>query len=91
MLLIEGHELNDEIEVLIKDNGVGMTKEQLEHIFDAHIINEKSNGVGISNVQMRLQLSYGKEYGLLYESSPMKGTTVSIRIPKRRQGEYEET
>lgn len=90
MLLIEAHELKDEIEILIKDNGVGMTKDKLEHIFDANIVNEKSNGVGIHNVQMRLQLSYGKEYGLFYKSSPMEGTTVSIRIPKRGEGEYEE-
>lgn len=83
MILVEGYDRGNQIEILIKDNGVGMTKEKLEHIFEPHKAGKKSNGVGINNVQMRLQLSYGKNYGLFYESIEFEGTTVTVRIPKR--------
>ena len=47
----------------VYDNGRGMEQEVLDHIFDAKNGEEKS-GIGICNVQMRLQLYYGMEYGL---------------------------
>lgn len=83
LISIEGYELDDEIEILIKDTGIGMDEEQLKNILNPCKKNERSNGVGICNVQMRLQLTYGKEYGLFYESRKLEGTTVKIRIPKR--------
>jgi two-component system sensor histidine kinase YesM len=68
-----------------------MTEEVLSHIFDEHKHNHKSNGVGVYNVQMRLRLYYGKNYGISYESAPGVGTTATIRIPKRQvQGGYGE-
>ena len=42
---------------------------------------EKTSHVGVYNVQNRLQLYYGKEYGLVYESMPGMGTGVSVIIP----------
>ena len=90
LISIKGYDCGNEIEIIVKDTGVGMDKYQLEHIFDNCKRNEKSNGVGVSNVQMRLQLTYGKEYGLVYESKKSEGTTVKIRIPKRGELGYEE-
>ena len=90
LILIQGYDCGSEIEIIVKDTGVGMDKYQLEHIFDNCKRNEKSNGVGICNVQMRLNLTYGKEYGLIYESKKLEGTTVKIRIPKRGEIGYEE-
>ena len=90
MILIEGYDYDNDVEILVKDNGIGMNKDQLDSIFDSKKKNDKSNGVGVNNVQMRLQLSYGKEYGLVYESEPLKGTTVKIKIPKKGKSVYEE-
>ena len=90
LISIKGYDCGNEIEIIVKDTGVGMDKYQLEHIFDNCKRNEKSNGVGVSNVQMRLQLAYGKEYGLVYKSKKSEGTTVKIRIPKRGELGYEE-
>ena len=42
---------------------------------------KKTSHVGVYNVQNRLQLYYGKEYGLVYESMPGMGTGVSVIIP----------
>ena len=51
------------IYLTVYDNGRGMEQEVLDHIFDAKNGEEKS-GIGICNVQMRLQLYYGMEYGI---------------------------
>ena len=62
-------------------NALGMTKEELEHIFDKKTYTPGSGGVGVRNVQNRLQLYYGAEYGLHYVSEKGSGTTVYVRIP----------
>lgn len=90
LISISGYNYGNEIEIIVKDTGVGMDKYQLEHIFDSCKRGEKYNGVGICNVQMRLQLTYGEKYGLIYESNKSEGTTVKIRIPKKEEIEYEE-
>ncbi|MDU1278171.1 MULTISPECIES: sensor histidine kinase [Clostridium] len=90
LISIEGYNLGNEVEILIKDTGIGMEKYQIENILTPNKRSKKSNGVGIYNVQMRLQLTYGKEYGLFYESIKSEGTTVKIRIPKRGEIGYEE-
>ncbi len=54
--------------IQVIDDGVGMEPEVLEHIFEKHKVNYRSNGVGVYNVQKRLQLYYGSEYGITYES-----------------------
>ena len=68
-------------EILFTDNGIGMTEEELQHIFDKKIYKPGIGGIGVYNVQNRLQLYYGTEYGLLYRSSKGAGTTVYVRIP----------
>ncbi len=84
LIRISGFASENYIELKISDNGIGMTEEELAHIFDTHKVNYKSNGVGVYNVQMRLQLYYGKNYGISYESSLGEGTTATITIPKRK-------
>ena len=39
------------------------------------------SGVGLVNVNNRIQILFGKEYGLVIDSEPDEGTTVSIHIP----------
>ncbi|MDO4632766.1 MAG: sensor histidine kinase [Eubacteriales bacterium] len=80
-LNINGYRIADEVIIEIQDNGVGMDEETLAHIFEEHKVNYHSNGVGVYNVQKRLQLTYGAEYGLVYESRKNVGTCVTVRIP----------
>jgi two-component system, sensor histidine kinase YesM len=42
---------------------------------------EGAGGYGVFNINERIQLAFGKEYGLSYESTPGAGTTVTIRLP----------
>lgn len=68
----------------VKDNGRGMTEEQIEMLLNSKA--EKTNGfsaIGVPNIKERLQLHYGKEAGLTYKSSK-KGTIATIFLPVRR-------
>ena len=89
MLKVHGYELGERIIIDITDDGVGMDEETLKHIYDKHKVNYHSNGVGVYNVQQRLVLYYGKEYGIIYHSEKGKGTTATVVIPKKREDVHE--
>ena len=59
----------------IQDDGVGI--EDLSKV---------KSGYGIRNVKERIQLNYGAEYGVTFESERGKGTTVRITIPEKAKG-----
>jgi len=40
-----------------------------------------SNGVGVRNVQERIHVYFGLQYGVSFESAPGTGTVATIRIP----------
>lgn len=61
----------------VRDNGSGMAQEKAEQIATYH-----SKGYGVRNVNERLVLLYGEEYGLQVSSVQGEGTCVEIRIPK---------
>ena len=86
LLIIKGFMKDGNAVLQVIDDGVGMDKETLAHIYDRHKVNYHSNGVGVYNVQKRLQLYYGEDYGITYQSEEGKGTTATITIPGR-QGE----
>jgi len=78
------------IMIEIVDDGAGMTKEQLEHIFDERAEDRARKSVGVLNVHKRIQLSYGTEYGLSFQSELGRGTSVSIYLPDRTgRSDYE--
>ena len=86
LLLVKGFMKNGNAVLQVIDDGVGMDQETLDHIYERHKVDYHSNGVGIYNVQKRLQLYYGNEYGIVYESKPGEGTTATITIPGQQEG-----
>ena len=78
--------LNQEEETVtfvIKDDGVGMTEEQIESVYS-----QKEKGFGLHSVHKRIQILYGEAYGLKILSEPGRGTTVILRVPiEERQRE----
>jgi len=76
-----------EIVFRIIDDGIGFQRETLGRIFDPSG-SEAPAGYGIRNVDQRIKLQYGKEYGVSIFSRPGIGTTVRIAIPagKRKEG-----
>ncbi|MEI3437138.1 MAG: sensor histidine kinase [Blautia sp.] len=81
LLIVRGYREGENAVLQIRDNGAGMDEQTLSHIFEKHKVNYRSNGVGVYNVQKRLQLYYGMDYGITYSSKQGDGTTASIVIP----------
>lgn len=84
------------MELLIEDNGCGMTEGQIEKIRE--IIKEKggirTEGIGINNIVSRLHLYYGEQAGISVSSHAGKGTVFQLIIPFREdeiRGETDES
>ena len=79
----------DHIEISVRDNGQGMTKEQIEKVLSKKIHNSSSEGdstgIGMNNVISRLELYYEQD-GLMeiYSEGEGMGTEVVINIPVER-------
>ena len=69
--------------IYITDNGVGIEKEKLEHLIRDmnHYEELDRTHIGVSNVNQRIHLYYGEEYGLTIESKLDEGTTIVITVP----------
>ncbi len=70
----------------IVDNGVGIKQERLLELNNKNF--EKSDGftsIGIGNVDTRLKLLYGSDYGVSIDAIEGKGTTVTITLPKNKK------
>ncbi|PEQ93299.1 two-component sensor histidine kinase [Bacillus sp. AFS006103] len=75
---------SDFLELTLSDNGKGMNEQTALNLLNDHSSNEKARGIGVYNVDQRLKLHFGSEYGLTIESEPKCGTTFKMRWPKRR-------
>ncbi len=79
---VSGKMEDGKIILAVADNGIGMSEEEVRFVLtDSNRIHKHGSGVGLVNVNSRIQLLFGKEYGLLVESEPDEGTRVSICIP----------
>ena len=69
--------------ITIKDNGIGINTEQLieinEHLNDFTELDKRH--IGLSNVNQRIKLRYGQDYGINIMSEEGLGTTVTIHLP----------
>lgn len=72
-------ERNMNIEIV--DDGIGMKKSRVLSLSSGHDKSEHFSGIGINNVDDRLKLLYGADYGLNILSEEKEGTTVIIRLP----------
>jgi two-component system sensor histidine kinase YesM len=70
----------NEFEIIIADDGIGMSEEKLEQLNTA-MLESKNQGFGIKNVNERIKLMFGADYGLSFQSQFLKGTTVTIKLP----------
>lgn len=82
------HQKQDKIIFTIEDNGVGMTMEQCEEILH-HDASDRV-GIGIKNVNDRIKIYFGDEYGLTIQSELDEGTRVTISMPKITEKDYGE-
>jgi two-component system sensor histidine kinase YesM len=79
---IKGKQVEGKILLQVVDNGVGIPSQKLQHILENENRSKvKAGGVGIKNVHERIQLYYGEDYGLTFESEEGQGTTVNVWLP----------
>ena len=76
-------ELKDnKIYITIEDDGVGMSQNQIENLLkETNEVRHRGSGYGVKNINERIKLYYGADYGLVFESRENKGTTVTVSIP----------
>jgi len=84
--------------ITVSDDGVGMLEDTvskinsyLEKVAVAHVgeNHRKRGGIAMKNVNSRIKLLFGEEYGVQVYSTVNIGTDIKIILPKIRKGEYE--
>ena len=86
-ITIRIREDGDDIILSVEDNGIGMTEEQCQEILRKEPGDR--TGIGIKNVNDRIKIYFGEEYGLTITSELDEGTCVDIRMPKVEKGDYD--
>jgi sensor histidine kinase YesM len=76
------------VRVIVEDDGVGMTEEELNNLKERLTLSDANGkrGVGVRNVDQRLKLFYGDEYGVNIESRKNIGTRVKLTLPVKFGG-----
>lgn len=78
-ITITGKKVDGDIILSVKDNGIGMDTETLSRIFSGE--NKSAGGFGIKNVNDRIQIYFGKQYGVTLQSEQDRGTEALVRFP----------
>lgn len=65
----------------VSDNGLGMTPDVVEKLLKTPSQSKRGSGIGLKNVNDRIILYFGSDYGVEIESEPDEGTTVSLKMP----------
>ena len=74
--------------IRIRDNGVGISKENIDRMLTdtSRVTKHYMSGIGLPNVDRRIKLVYGQEYGLAIDSEVGVYTCVTVSLPLEFQG-----
>ena len=77
--------------IMVKDNGVGMDSDEINRRLEENDKDmvESGTSIGIYNINARMKMFYGEEYGVHTESTMGEGTCVTLRIPRMKVEEVE--
>lgn len=78
LITVFAEEREGNLVIAVEDNGVGMTEERIREIMNRE---ESVKSMGVRNVDNRIKLTFGSEYGLKIESKPGVGTRVTMTLP----------
>jgi two-component system, sensor histidine kinase YesM len=81
LLQVGVYDRQELLEIVVRDDGVGMSQDILEQINNRSVMQDSKKGIGMVNVIRRLEIHYGPE-AICIESMQSKGTTVTIRLPR---------
>jgi two-component system sensor histidine kinase YesM len=79
---VTGSMQDDNLILVVTDDGIGMTQERIDEV-RASLEEDTREGFGLRTVHQRLQILFGREYGLAVESAPETGTQIIMTIPKQ--------
>ena len=86
-----------DLTITVSDNGLGMPPDVVERLLTApsqpgrQAGGKRGSGIGLRNVQERIRLYFGPEYGVTIQSEPDEGTVVVLHLPAVPYGEMEDT
>ena len=89
-LVVRAYRQGDDLFISVKDNGMGMTEEEKSSLLKAPVTSKRGNGIGVYNVNERIKLYFGIEYGLIINSEPDEGTEVIIHMPAINYEDWKE-
>ena len=77
--------------IKVRDNGVGIAREKMASILNhtEKVKGSSMSGIGLPNVDRRIKLNYGEEYGLTIESQEGEFTEITIKMPLEYECEGE--
>lgn len=83
IIIVTGRICGDEVHFTVEDNGVGMEEEELRKLQEEikKPCKDTEKGFGLANVNERIRMNFGTEYGMRIDSARGKGTRVEIVIP----------
>lgn len=82
IITISGYIENEDIILKVSDDGVGIPEEFIHQILSDSSFKTTGSGYGLKNINTRLNLTYGNDYGLSFMNNSTQGATVIIKIPK---------
>ena len=88
-IVIKVWQADGKLYVMVRDDGVGMDAEKLNRLLqenDRDLI-EEGNSIGLSNINARLKMIYGEEYGLTIESRLGEGSAVYLTVAALKEDE----
>ncbi|MDT9025628.1 sensor histidine kinase [Rossellomorea yichunensis] len=87
VLRISTKKVNDWVEIVIEDNGIGIPESIVEELKrdhgpheSSHVLESKGRSIGLKNVLGRLKLYYGENFTYHISSKEYQGTTIVLRI-----------
>jgi len=81
IMIIRAFETGGDLCVEISDNGPGMSREKIETLFNRQNQEGERESIGLINVDRRIKLDFGPDYGVFIRSKEGEGTVVTITMP----------
>lgn len=83
LIQVRAYKKEDSLWFEVRDNGLGMTEEQVSSLLtkDMPVHSRHGSGIGVKNVNERIRLYFGEDYGLTIQSEPDEGTAILIHLP----------
>lgn len=86
LITLRIHRANDMIEIVVSDDGPGMSETLLQKVRSGEVAT-KGTGIGLKNIDERIKLTFGESYGLTIDSKEFEGTTITMRLPLQKGDE----